>query len=555
MLRLIKRKMWLKFIIAISFLLLLVGGVMVWFNISTMKRISSHQVRNQSVDIAKTIENTMFDALAVGDNDTVRKQFKRISSEISDVKAFIYDFNGKVVFTTENGSIGKSVEPYAGDNAALDLNEMMDSGRDSGRIFNTSMEGEAFSVVNRVILNEKQCFHCHGKSRDVLGGITILTSTQHAVESINDGVKKSVLIGLSGLCLLVAFVWVFFHFLVNKKTALVLQATEKMRSGDFTFSTEVRSGDEMNHILNRIHLVNQNVREALKEVVDSSSDLTQSASDLTGISETLSKRSRETSENSSSVSSAAEQMSANLNSIAASMEEASSSLNTVVSASEEMSSTVGEISRNANVAKEVVDGSVSEFEHLSEVIDKLGKEAEDIDVVTTEISDIAEQVGLLALNAKIESARAGEAGKGFAVVAREITDLSEEAGASAKKVDEKIKGIRSRVTTTVEEIGKLSGRIHESDDAISSIATAVEEQSATSEEISGSISEVSRTITDVGKNVTEGAEAADEIANRISDVDAASTQVENNSSDVSGKAGKLSEMADKLKKLVEGFKI
>ena len=555
MFRLIKRKMWIKFILAMLVILLLVGSVMVWFNITAMKRISSHQIQKQSEDIAKTIENTMFDALAVGDNDTVRKQFRRISTEVADVEAFIYDFNGKVVFTTEQKALGRKVDSYTGEQAARDLQEMMDAGKTSGQIFHTEREGEAFAVVNRVIRNEKRCYHCHGGSKEVLGGITILSSEQHALDSIDTGVKNSIWIGIAGLCLVVAFVWVFFHFLVNKKTAIVLQAMEKMRVGDFTFSTEVPPGDEMNHILNRIHLVNGNIREALKEVVDSSNHLTGSATDLTAISETLSKRSRETSDNSSSVSSAAEQMSSNLDSIAASMEEASSSLNTVVSASEEMSSTVGEISRNANTAKEVVDQSVEEFDRLSEVIDQLGREAEDIDVVTREISDIAEQVGLLALNAKIESARAGEAGKGFAVVAQEITDLSGEAGTSAKKVDEKIKGIRGQVKTTVEEIGKLSGRIHESDDAISGIATAVEEQNATSEEISNSITEVSSTISEVGRNVNEGAQAAGEIANRISQVDQASTEVENNSSDVSEKAGKLSEMADKLKELVARFTI
>jgi methyl-accepting chemotaxis protein len=555
MLRLIKRKMWIKFILAMLALLLLVGTVMVWFNIAVMKRISNHQIKNQSVDVAKIIENTMFDALAVGDNDTVRKQFSRISSEVADVEAYIYDFNGKVAFTTEKDALGRKVDSYTGEEAARDVEEMMESGNTSGQIFHTATEDEAFAVVNRVILNEKRCHHCHGDSNEVLGGITILASEQHALESIDAGVKNTVWIGIAGLCMVVAFVWIFFHFLVNKKINLVLNATEKMRTGDFTFSTETRSGDEMNHILNRIHLVNQSVRQALGEVVESSGQLNESASDLTGISETLSKRSRETSENSSSVSSAAEEMSSNLDSIAASMEEASSSLNTVLSASEEMSSTVGEISRNANTAKDVVDQSVEGFDRLTGVIDQLGKKAEDIDVVTREIGDIAEQVGLLALNAKIESARAGEAGKGFAVVAQEITDLSGEAGTSAKKVDEKIKDIRNQVKTTMEEIEKLTGRIHESDDAISGIATAVEEQSATSEEISNSITEVSNTISEVSRNVNEGAQAAGEIANKISQVDEASTQVENNSTDVSAKAGKLSEMADKLKELVARFTI
>ena len=554
MLSVIKRKMWLKFIIAMAAILLVVGHAMVWLNNAVMKQITHYQVKNQSTDIAKIIENTMFDALAVGDNDTVRMQFKRIGSEIEDVEAIIYDYNGKVVFCTKDTWVGQGIGSLIDSPGAENAAEMLKSGK-SRETFTTQWNEQAFAVVNRPIANAEKCFHCHGKSRNILGGITVLSSTQHAEEMIDTGVKNNILTGLAGLCLVIAFVWIFFHFLINKKVAMVLKATEKMRAGDFTFSTQMPSGDEMNYILNRIHLVNQTIREALAEVVESSGRLNESAKDLTSISETLDRSSRETSDNSSSVSSAAEEMTTTLNSIAASMEDAAARMNTIVSASEEMSSTVSEISRNANVAKDVVDRSVNEFTELTQVINRLGREAEEIDMVTTEISDIAEKVSLLALNAKIESARAGEAGRGFAVVAQEITDLSGDAGNSAKNVDERIKCICQQVKNTVSRIEKLSTGINESDEAVSSIATAVEEQSATSEEISGNISQVHRNIEDVGANVTEGAQVAGEIADRIGEVDAASTRVEENSSEVSAGAGKLSEMAEKLKTLVSRFTI
>ncbi len=554
-LRLINRRMWIKFILLFFVFFILAGGLAIWLNIGTMQKLHHQQIIAQSTDMVKTIENTVFDALAAGDNDTVKQQFHRLGSAIDDMVVFMYDAQGKIAFATQKSAMGSSISSHVDETAVMDITAMMNGAKNSDTIFQTIKNQQAFAVASRVILNEETCHGCHDNTKPVLGGITVLLSQQHALDAIDSAAQKSVLMGMVFLCLIMILMWLCFHFMVNNKTARMLTATESMRKRDFTISTQMPSGDEMNHILNRIHLVNQEIRGALKDVVDTSSDLHTSAADLTRISITLNKRSQETSVNSNSVASAAEQMSTNLGTISSSMEDAASHLDAVVSASREMSATVQEISQNAHVAKDVVAHSVSEFSHLSKVIDTLGKDSEDIDTVTREISGIAEQVGLLALNAKIEAARAGEAGKGFAVVAREITDLSQEAGISAAKVDKKIKNIRRQVKRTVSEIKHISEKIHESDDAISNIAASVEEQSAASGEVAGSLNEVSKKISEVRASVSEGASAASEIAGRIGEVDAASAAVNENSSEVNNKAENLSRMADRLQKLVGRFTI
>ncbi|MCK5347786.1 MAG: hypothetical protein KAJ25_00265, partial [Desulfobacula sp.] len=497
----------------------------------------------------------MFDALAIGDNDTVRTQFKRLNEQIKDLKVFVYDFNGLVSFSTDINSVGKKIDNFLNDDSKKDISAMLGSGQASDRSFHVSFDGTPFLLENDPILNEQRCFHCHGEKRKVLGGISVFSSEMAVKQAVANGRTISIIIGLAGLGVIILFIWFFFHFLVNKKIHMVLDATSNMRQKDFTHTYDVKEGDEINHILARINIVTQNLRETIKQVVENSDTISESASDLSLISENLSTSSTDASQKATTVSAAAEEMSINNQSIATSMEQSTDTLNAIASAIEEMSATVSEIAQNVGSSKEITQQVVEGFKVISQVVAELGERANDVDIVTDEIRSIAEQVSMLALNAKIEAARAGEAGKGFAVVAQEITELASETNESTLQADEKLRWIKEKSKEVTQKVEGLTAIVKESDEAISSISAAVEEQNVTTREIAKNINDVSAEISDVNNNVNEGASVAAQIAKEITIVENGSKQVQESSNKLNDNAMALSTMAENFMELMKKFKV
>jgi len=185
-------------------------------------------------------------------------------------------------------------------------------------------------------------------------------------------------------------------------------------------------------------------------------------------------------------------------------------------------------------------------EELKHDMGVLGHQAEGIGNILSVITDIADQTNLLALNAAIEAARAGDAGRGFAVVADEVRKLAEKTMTATKEVGDAIRGIQAgtkksidgversvetiRLATTLAEqsgaaLHTIVGLVDSSSDQVRSIATAAEEQSATSEEINRSVEDISRISNDTAEAMNRSASAVAELARQAQTLKALTDQL------------------------------
>jgi methyl-accepting chemotaxis protein len=238
----------------------------------------------------------------------------------------------------------------------------------------------------------------------------------------------------------------------------------------------------------------ENLSDPIRFVSQNTDSLASSSEELTNVSQQLGSNATETSAQMMVVSAAAEQVSRTTQSIA--------------TATEEMGATIKEIAKSATDSARVAAQAVKMAETTNATVGKLGESALAIGKVIKVITSIAQQTNLLALNATIEAARAGEAGKGFAVVANEVKELAKETAKATEDIGQSIESIQTDTREAVSAIATISGIIGQINDISGSIATAVEEQSATTNEMARNVTEAAKGAGDIAKNITTVTEVA-----------------------------------------------
>ncbi len=221
--------------------------------------------------------------------------------------------------------------------------------------------------------------------------------------------------------------------------------------------------------------------------------------------------------------------------------EVSRNVGTVATGSEQMESAIREIAQSANEAVRVAGNAVSIAENTTETVGKLGTSSQEIASVVKVITSIAEQTNLLALNATIEAARAGEAGKGFAVVAGEVKELAQETARATEDISRRVEMIQADTGGAVDAISQISGVIAEINDFQMTIASAVEQQTATTNEMN--------------RNVLEAANGSEGIASNVAGIAEAAAQTSAGVTHAQQAAGELADMGAHLEEAVGRFHV
>ncbi|MFZ0159930.1 MAG: methyl-accepting chemotaxis protein [Kineosporiaceae bacterium] len=275
-------------------------------------------------------------------------------------------------------------------------------------------------------------------------------------------------------------------------TGAVAQALAR---NDLTVRSGVRTRDEIGRVAADLDAA----AESLTSVVAS----------VSSTADAVAASSEELSATTSQIAASAQESSAKASAMAATSTQVTASVANVAGAAEEMNASIREIADNAAQAASTAGAAATEAEAIQETVATLGDSSQEIGKVIALINAIAEQTNLLALNATIEAARAGEAGKGFAVVANEVKELAQQTAVATSDISARVEAIQTDTQRAVVAIAQISGTVGSISSLQTTIAGAVEEQTATTAEISRSVQEAAGGSQQVSNDVRQVADAAD----------------------------------------------
>jgi methyl-accepting chemotaxis protein len=362
-----------------------------------------------------------------------------------------------------------------------------------------------------------------------------------------------------------AFLMVFLTLITS--IPIIAAITSRMRevqrrmddiatgNGDLTQRLQVNGKDEIACLAVSFNQFVDNIVSVLKLIQGTNTKLESSSEILTESTREMQTISKDTNHQIQKVSTTAASMKvANQEMSDAAIDIATAS-NELAAATEELSHSIQEIAKTCAEESEVSETAGKQAKIVHQVMATLMDNAREIDSIVKIISDIAAQTNLLALNATIEAASAGEAGKGFAVVANEVKELARQSADATGKIKRQVAQVQTASQSSYDAIQVITEVIDKVNHYSGSIASAAEQQSATTNEIARSVTNVSDQISRLSNRINECSQSSDSIARSLSDTVDATSRILDETERINRQANDLSQIEHENKQLIDRFKL
>ncbi len=256
-----------KIMVAIVITIIMIMGaeIIVRIYFGTKDRLELVSAANRELS-ASTYAGIKY-PMSVGDSEAIKRELLDIREKMKDIEVFICDFEQEVIYSTHEDKVGTRVADSIQNKDALQtLSEILETGSETKKTFEDKIMGKRHLVSFHPILNQKECHHCHGSSRNVLGSMIIRTNVEHTYETVTAQRNRTIIVTLFGLSLAITLIYLMVKTLVRRPVENLAEKAKKFAEGDMSVFADVKTEDEIGVFGNTFNYMVERVSSSSKRL-------------------------------------------------------------------------------------------------------------------------------------------------------------------------------------------------------------------------------------------------------------------------------------------------
>jgi signal transduction histidine kinase/DNA-binding response OmpR family regulator len=250
MFEIIRKRLGYKIMAAMLIIILLVLLAEIYMRIYFGTKDRLEIAASLSTELADSVYSGIKHPMEIGDSAAIERELLDIQEKMRDVEVFICDFDQRITYSTHPEKVSSSLyDSIINKHISRKLTETLESGLepkiDPRKPLEDVISGRRKIVVMRPIMNEKDCFHCHGASRKVLGGIVIRLDAERTYAQVVAQRNRTIMIVVFLIPIAIILTYIMVNQLVRHPVENLADKAKKFAEGDMSANVDVKTEDEI----------------------------------------------------------------------------------------------------------------------------------------------------------------------------------------------------------------------------------------------------------------------------------------------------------------------
>jgi len=247
----------------------LVMSVEILLDLYFGKKDTIQLMETLSMDLAASTYSGIKYPMSVGDSAAVEKVLTDIREKMEGIEVFICDSNQLITWSTHRDKIYTNITNTITDNEPIKaLRLLLQSGEAPKESFEAEIDGKRHIIIIEPILNEKDCFHCHGSSRKIIGGMIVKTDVERALLTVTAAKNRTVITTILALLAIIVISYAMIEKFISRRVQRLADGVKKVAAGDLDFEIQARSADEIGELARSFNTMTSELKEARDEITN-----------------------------------------------------------------------------------------------------------------------------------------------------------------------------------------------------------------------------------------------------------------------------------------------